>query len=264
MSARKPVQLLLAALLAVIPAAALFSGAAHAQAQPQPVEAPPPPPPEDEADEQPPPPEAQPPQRAPDQGTFDQQLSPYGRWVDTPEYGRVWVPNAASARADWQPYTDGHWVYTTYGWSFVPDVPWGWAVFHYGRWGWGPALGWYWVPGYVWAPAWVTWRYSHGHVAWAPYGPPGFRYGRRWPGWVAVPREHFTHPISREAIPWAHSGAIVRGARPAESIRTAPEHGHFYGPPRAAVRVGRGGGNRGGHGGGRGGGNGGGHGGGRH
>jgi uncharacterized protein DUF6600 len=231
MSNRKSALLLAVAL--AVPAVAFSSRAAFAQ----PVEAPPPPPPTDEADDEAPPPEAaQPPPQPPSQATFDQQLSPYGRWVDTPEYGRVWVPNAASARGDWQPYTDGHWAYTSYGWSFVPDVPWGWTVFHYGRWGWGPTLGWYWVPGFVWAPAWVSWRYSNGHVAWAPYAPPGYRYGSRWPGWVAVPRAHFTHPLVREVVPRAHAGPIVRGARPAESIRTVPERGHSYGPPRAAVR----------------------------
>jgi hypothetical protein len=35
-------------------------------------------------------------------------------------------------------------VLTDWGWSFVAGVPWG-LVFHYGRWGWGADLGWYWV-----------------------------------------------------------------------------------------------------------------------
>jgi hypothetical protein len=230
----------LVAALSLLPRASLAQGAPEAADLP----APPPPPEEDLEAEEPPPPAALPPQQAPDQSTFDQQLAPYGRWVDTPDYGRVWLPNA-SQRSDWQPYTDGHWVYTDLGWSFVPDVPWGRIVFHYGNWGWGPDLGWYWVPGFVWAPAWVSWRFTNGHIAWAPFGPRGYRYGNRWPGWVAVPREHFTHPIQREAIPWRHAGPILRGARPAESIRSVPERGHFYGPPRAAVgavHVGRGGG----------------------
>ena len=120
-------------------------------------------------------------------------------------------------------------------------MPWGWAPFHYGRWGWTPALGWFWGPGLVWAPAWVSWRYTNGHVAWAPYAPPGFRYGRRWPGWVTVPAPHFTHPIERERIPRADAAPIVRSARPAPSIQHAPEHGHAYGPPRETGRS-RGGG----------------------
>lgn len=225
---------------------ALLSGPVAAQvpgAPPAPAGSdtePPPPPPADEDSEEPPPPEALPPQSSPDMTIFERDLAPYGRWVETPDYGRVWLPNTG-ARADWQPYSDGHWVYTQWGWSFVADVPWGWAPFHYGRWGWTPALGWFWVPGLVWAPAWVSWRYTNGHVAWAPYAPPGFRYGRRWPGWVTVAAPHFTHPIERERIPRAHAAPIVRSAQPAPSIRHAPERGHTYGPPREIGRQ-RGGG----------------------
>jgi hypothetical protein len=226
-----------ACLSAVVPLSA------HAQSEaPLPDSAddtnpPPPPSPEEEQAEGPPPAEALPPQTAPSMQTFQADLAPYGRWVDTPEYGSVWVPYAAQ-RSDWQPYTDGHWVYTQWGWSFVSDVPWGWAPFHYGRWGWTPALGWFWVPRLVWAPAWVSWRYTNGHVAWSPFAPRGFHYDRRWPGWVAIPSAHFTHPISRERLPRAHAVPIVRSARPAPSIQHAPEHGRTYGPPHDVGRPG--------------------------
>lgn len=220
---------LLAPLLAL-----LLSGAALAQSPPAPDDTETPPPPADEADEaaQPHPAEAQPPAQAPDAATFDQTLSPYGRWVDTPEYGRVWIPNGVGG--DWQPYVNGRWIYTEWGWTFASDVPWGATVFHYGRWGFTDTLGWFWVPGYVWAPAWVSWRISGGHYCWAPYAPRGFHYGAGWHGWVVVPREHFTHPLAREVLPRAHVGVIVRGARPAPSIEHAPVHGHAYGPPRVA------------------------------
>jgi hypothetical protein len=227
--------LLVAALVAAVP---LTSRAQVPGAPPdaQPGDTnPPPPPPEDEQAEEPPPPEALPPQNPPTLQTFEADLAPYGRWVNTPEYGQVWVPNA-DQRADWQPYTDGHWVYTQWGWSFVSDVPWGWAPFHYGRWGWTPQLGWFWVPGSVWAPAWVSWRYNNGHVAWAPFAPRGYRYDRRWPGWVTVPLAHFTHPIERERVPRAHAVPIVRNARPAPSIQHEPERGRTYGPPRTVGR----------------------------
>ena len=74
--------LLLGALIAL--AAPLRT--AHAQDE-MPGFEPPPPPPEDDFEAVPP--AAEPPPRAPDQQSFEQQLSPYGRWVDTPEYGRV-------------------------------------------------------------------------------------------------------------------------------------------------------------------------------
>ena len=56
----------------------------------------------------------------PDQDvTFDQfqsDLSPYGRWIDYPSYGRVWICNVNGFR----PYqTGGHWAYTHYGWTWV-------------------------------------------------------------------------------------------------------------------------------------------------
>jgi hypothetical protein len=226
--------LCLALLVALAP---FLARPAHAQA-PSPSDTVPPPPPDDEeSDATPPPAEAQPPPQAPDRPAFEERLAPYGRWVDTPEYGRVWIP--ATSSPDWQPYSEGRWVYTEWGWSFVSDVPWGWAVFHYGRWGWRAGFGWFWVPGFVWAPAWVSWRWSGGHVCWSPYAPAGFFYGRRWPGWVVVPRAHFTHPIGREMIPRAHVAPIVRAARPGPSF-AAPARRGAFGPPRAWVRPFRG------------------------
>jgi hypothetical protein len=223
--------LALASLLCGLPAVLASPRAAFAQDQ---GDTAPPPPPEDPDASEPPPAEALPPAQPPDQAQFDQSLTPYGHWIDTPDYGRVWVPSAAS-NPDWQPYTDGSWVYTDAGWAFSSDVPWGWAAFHYGRWGWAADTGWYWVPGYTWAPAWVSWRYTNGHVAWAPYGPRGYSYGAHWHGWVAVPAQHFTHPIAGEMLPRAHAAAIIRGAQVAPSIQSAPERGRAYGPPRGVA-----------------------------
>jgi hypothetical protein len=158
-----------------------------------------------------PPPQTEPPAQPPDQRTFEQSLSPYGHWVDTPEYGRVWTPDEG---ADWQPYTDGQWIDTDYGWTFASTVPWGWAVFHYGRWGFGPELGWFWVPGFTWAPAWVGWRSYPGFACWSPLAPRGFVFHGRWPGWVVVDRQHFTHPISRFALPRHQARPIAHAASP--------------------------------------------------
>lgn len=100
---------------------------------------------------------------------FYDQLSPYGTWVDDPNYGYVWMPNAGP---DFQPYlTNGHWVYTEFGWTWISDYPWGWAPFHYGRWYYDPMYGSIWIPGNEWGPAWVTWRRANGYYGWAPLGP---------------------------------------------------------------------------------------------
>jgi hypothetical protein len=195
----------------------IVSAAARAQSYEEP---PPPPPPDEDGDVQAPPPPATP----PTQQTFDQELAPYGRWVVTPDYGRVWVPNVSS---DWQPYSDGRWVDGPYGWTFVSFVPWGRIVFHYGRWAWGPAIGWYWVPGFVWGPAWVSWRWVNGYACWSPLAPRGYVYGPYWPGWVVVPHSHFTAPIRRWAIPRAHIGAIVRSARPVPAFPSWRPHADF-------------------------------------
>ena len=57
-----------------------------------------------------------------------------------------------------------------YGWTWVPNEPWGWAPFHYGRWDHSPALGWYWIPGSTWGPAWVSWAVGGDYVGWCPLG----------------------------------------------------------------------------------------------
>jgi hypothetical protein len=100
---------------------------------------------------------------------FYDQLTPYGQWVNDPQYGYVWIPSAVP---NFTPYsTEGHWVYTTYGWTWVSDYPWGWATFHYGRWAYDNAYGWLWVPGTQWGPAWVAWRQCNGYYGWAPLTP---------------------------------------------------------------------------------------------
>jgi hypothetical protein len=102
-----------------------------------------------------------------DFNTFQQELSPYGRWMNNPRYGQVWIYNDAAFRPY---YTDGHWEYTNYGWSWISDYDWGWAPFHYGRWEEDPAYGWMWIPGYEWASAWVSWSSVDDYYGWAPLG----------------------------------------------------------------------------------------------
>ncbi len=101
---------------------------------------------------------------------FRSELSPYGNWINYPGYGNVWVPNQVPS--DFSPYaTAGHWVYSTYGWSWVSDYAWGGIPFHYGRWFRDNAYGWMWMPGYQWASAWVTWGNYNNYYCWAPLAP---------------------------------------------------------------------------------------------
>jgi hypothetical protein len=101
---------------------------------------------------------------------FRDTLSSYGRWVEHPRWGAVFIP--AGVPADWRPYRFGHWVYTDeWGWYWVSDEEWGWITYHYGRWLWDRDLGWFWIPDPDWGPAWVSWRRGEDVVGWAPMPP---------------------------------------------------------------------------------------------
>ncbi|HKI88834.1 MAG TPA: DUF6600 domain-containing protein [Draconibacterium sp.] len=100
---------------------------------------------------------------------FYDELSPYGLWVNYPNYNYVWIPNVDAYFAPYS--TAGQWVMTEYGWTWVSGYSWGWAPFHYGRWDYDDYYGWFWVPGNEWGPSWVVWRKAHGYYGWAPMRP---------------------------------------------------------------------------------------------
>ncbi|HET7788606.1 MAG TPA: DUF6600 domain-containing protein, partial [Myxococcales bacterium] len=163
---------------------------------------------------------------------FYEQLSPYGTWTYVAPYGRVWIPAVGYG---WRPYYYGRWVLTDWGWTFASDDPWGWAAYHYGRWNWAVGFGWYWIPGTVWAPAWVSWRYGGGYVSWCPLGPSGVYFGYRHPAWVAVQEQHFTRPISAVAVPTQRTSGIVSQARPLTGPHATVARTGAFGPPVASV-----------------------------
>ncbi len=100
---------------------------------------------------------------------FYDQLSPYGRWIEYPNYGYVWLPDAGP---NFTPYsTNGYWVHSRYGWTWMSDYNWGWAPFHYGRWDYDSFYGWLWIPDYEWGPSWVNWRSANGYYGWQPMRP---------------------------------------------------------------------------------------------
>jgi hypothetical protein len=106
---------------------------------------------------------------------FHDSLESHGDWREVGDYGYCWQPRDVDR--DWRPYSDGHWVYTDAGWTWDSDEPYSWAVYHYGRWARVDRIGWVWVPGTDWGPAWVSWRRSPRHVGWAPL-PPEARFTR--------------------------------------------------------------------------------------
>ena len=99
---------------------------------------------------------------------FYNQLSPYGMWVDDPQFGTVFTPDDAG----YVPYTNGFWQYTDAGMMWVSNDPFGWATSHYGRWAFSQNYGrWVWMPDTTWGPAWVQWSQSGDAYGWAPLGP---------------------------------------------------------------------------------------------
>jgi hypothetical protein len=116
-----------------------------------------------------------------------EDLQQYGQWQSDADNGPVWYP--AGVAVDWEPYRTGHWVWVApWGWTWVESEPWGFAPFHYGRWG---RFGnrWGWIPGPpilrpIWSPALVVFVGAPGVTAWFPLGP----------------REPF--------VPWYHSSTL--------------------------------------------------------
>ncbi|MGC3998471.1 MAG: hypothetical protein QM767_13795 [Anaeromyxobacter sp.] len=182
--------------------------------------------------------------------TFQGSLAPYGQWVNVAGYGMVWRPHVA---AGWRPYYYGRWEWTNEGWLWVSDEPFGWAAYHYGRWTYDGYYGWVWVPGYQWAPAWVTWRYSGDVVGWAPLGPGVSVYVNAYPyvdfWWTFVPCTHFVaYPVYSVAYAPTYGRRYFYATAPAPPVaggrpvpgRPVPAPAWGGPPPRAIEqRVGR-------------------------
>jgi hypothetical protein len=149
---------------------------------------------------------------------FYDYLSPYGAWVSYSPYGYVWIPRPVGLR--WRPYTNGRWIWTDDGWTWVSFYEWGWVPFHYGRWGWDRRLGWFWVPGTIWGPAWVTWRWNNLYIGWAALPPdveftmgvgitrlpPNFPHNH----WIFIEGRYFQHSsVDRYVLPPERNATII-------------------------------------------------------
>jgi hypothetical protein len=90
----------------------------------------------------------------------------------------IWQPNlniipseSPEEHDPYIPYTNGEWIYTDAGWYFKAPTPHEELTSHYGRWTQDEKLGWVWLPGSVWSPAWVEWKENEDYVAWTPLPP---------------------------------------------------------------------------------------------
>ncbi|MDB5000064.1 MAG: hypothetical protein JWR76_1141 [Mucilaginibacter sp.] len=176
-----------------------------------------------------------------DQEFYD-QLSPYGAWVSDPNYGDVWVPDV---NGDFRPYvTNGHWVLTEYGNTWVSDYPWGWATFHYGRWHYDDYYGWEWIPGNDWAPAWVSWRNGNGYYGWAPLEPRisieasfGSNYYIPDTYWAFAPYAYINQPnIYNYCVPATRVRNIYRGTTVIRNTSVYNNRTYIAGPRREDIQ----------------------------
>ncbi len=170
--------------------------------------------------------------------SFYNELAPYGRWAQYPGYGNVWLPNAGP---DFQPYaSNGHWVVTEYGNTWVSDYDWGWAPFHYGRWIFDQAYGgWLWIPGTDWGPAWVSWRSGGGYYGWAPLGPGvniNVNINIPAPYWTFVPQVYITSPnLYSYCVPRPRVVNIYQNTTIINNVYQYNNRSYFYGPQRVEI-----------------------------
>jgi hypothetical protein len=158
-------------------------------------------------------------------GFFYSSLRSYGEWIEVEPGFYAWRP--LRVRAGWRPYLHGRWTWTDYGWYWVSYEPFGWAVFHYGRWYLDDYYGWIWVPDDVWGPAWVEWRYDNDYIGWAPLPPyasfsisVGIRFTTRWHAhhgyWNFVRYRHFgSTRINNFVLDEGYSRRLIRTTRSA-------------------------------------------------
>ena len=163
---------------------------------------------------------------------FYEELAPHGRWAWTDDWGWVWLPPARPE--GWRPYSRGHWVETDAGWAFAGDESWGPVVYHYGRWTWIASVGWVWVPGRTWAPAWVEWRVADGYIGWAPLPPRpsvGAAVAIGVVAWSFVAYEHFLAPrVYTYSLPRPRVRSVYHRARRLHRMARHGRRRHLAGP----------------------------------
>ncbi|MCX6163557.1 MAG: hypothetical protein NTU73_01640 [Ignavibacteriae bacterium] len=135
-------------------------------------------------------------------------------WKPSPD---LTIAGSVGETHEYMPYSNGQWINTDEGWYFRGRTPYEETVSHHGRWVHSKHGGWMWVPGRVWAPAWVDWRQNDNYVSWAPLSPSIYfsagninMYPIDDDDYVIVERRHFCDPeIYRYYNPYYEDGSRV-------------------------------------------------------
>lgn len=162
--------------------------------------------------------------------SFYDELSPVGEWIQISpdeikadlkdgegqgfasnimsDENTIYIWRPTGVENNWHPYMNGRWIFTNQGWMWASNYSWGWAVYHYGRWWNSPVFGWVWIPGHVWAPAWVRWKVTDGFIGWCPLTPyarwnmnsgitiSNYNYINRNRDWIFIEKGRFAEEIS--------------------------------------------------------------------
>ncbi len=148
----------------------------------------------------------------------------------------IWIPNSNYVYANWNPYTNGRWVLTKYGWTWKSFYRWK-STYHYGRWWYSHRYGWVWSPGRRWAPAWVIWGHHKHYIGWHPISP-RIHIHKKGPvtpiiprknqnGWVIVKKSDFTKTINiSNVIPDNKKITILKNT--STTITLKQENNTFY------------------------------------
>ena len=174
--------------------------------------------------------------------------------ADEPAVGAffVWKPSpgltvgvaAGEQQPVYEPYTNGQWVYTSQGWYFKAASEPEEITHHYGRWAHSPSIGWVWVPGRVWSPAWVDWRENDDYVAWQPVPPGIYLAGGELyeppvveERYVIVEKRHFVQPvIYRYTYRPYEYGYVVKEWRRPRGVVMVEKRMVNYGPEYTVIQ----------------------------
>jgi hypothetical protein len=125
----------------------------------------------------------------------------HGEWLWDRYCGYVWRPfmnDRSYPWGRWMPYYYGRWTSVQGQLFWVPREPWGWVPYHLGIWVWNKKKGWLWIPGSVFAPAWVDWSFHRGYFCWRPWSiTDWYRYAVCVDGYVPY-FAHLIHPDDDE------------------------------------------------------------------